>query len=1125
MSANVLPRSSSPTQKSSSNSNNIKFKRARHDVITQTVTTPLESNRRSKRQMGEDSRKKRKKRTIGHFACDYEGCTKSFTRAEHLSRHKLNHNPAVIYKCGWVGCDKTFVRSDLKDRHLRRHAARLKKQEELKQLEIKSKKNLLFKGMGTLTFNNLNLDNIKPSTDSQSSSVDLSSSKPISSAISEQLPIENDQTFFNNGASMTVMNLNSSDGSKNSGEILTSESESEESNDSSEDEQSSWEKHQQQQKRQHQQQQQPLLPNTNISETNSGSFDVNHLSTSHSSLTLELKRSGSLFDNKVMYHSKYPESQSKRQQQQQKSQHQEFSEQQQANVISALSGNIMNPQIISSSSSSSAAAAAAAAAAQQMNLSNSFNSVSPDVNSNIAAVPLTTNLSNQNQVQPPRIAVSNPNSLFDIFNNDGPVPSNGSIPKQIDLKAFSNIPNSPSDITSWIDSNLISNLNDVNFNAFDGQNMLNYGNDNSFFFGLSPNTYINEIFKSMMPQLVNNDDHQEYAISTETVTRLVLAVPALAENPDANVAVFQRCLQIYWQLFHVQFPFLHRPSFVANDAPALLLLSMIMLGAGLVFSTGRNEYEYITHPRNLADTICVPLRWRLFELGDFEVPVKTWVIQSLLILEYYEKFFTSRNLHERTYVHHGAIIQLLRRSPTLGGNPMKTNHGDVQEDVTDEHLIHGSEDFTGKSEAEKRTILWNKWIDFESLKRTTLMAFYIDSTHSVIFGHLGILYAHQIQVQMPCDDDLWESNGYNFDLPSADLKPRPFLQELRSLLKSQPVRTGVFGKRILMSGLLAIIFQLQQRDLQTSALGWEKGKEDSWKEYFSYILDYLTHDCVYGCCDTKSAVLISPSEEENLAEPSGENSLKSYFAKNDTRCKYPAYHIAQIIMRISHYDLVIFAGAPWRMNVPPKSTDYELVKSRVENWANSTSGKLTVLHALLYLFEMFLTPQNFNYDKLKPALKNYKYECLNDPIVERSYAMYIATLAVWAYCFTVEGPESNILANANEQRLPTNTNFIPEAEDGYSFLRRIRNELSSRTNTVLHSIPASDAFSFHRITLIQANFLPQIKNKKNITGLLRVVGISLGKSNWHLAREFSLLFKHCAERSLGLPIVHCYDYA
>ncbi|KAL2811140.1 hypothetical protein BJX63DRAFT_293264 [Aspergillus granulosus] len=54
-------------------------------------------------------------------ACEFPGCDKVFTRAEHRRRHELNHNPEALYRCTQTGCKKSFHRSDLLTRHMERH--------------------------------------------------------------------------------------------------------------------------------------------------------------------------------------------------------------------------------------------------------------------------------------------------------------------------------------------------------------------------------------------------------------------------------------------------------------------------------------------------------------------------------------------------------------------------------------------------------------------------------------------------------------------------------------------------------------------------------------------------------------------------------------------------------------------------------------------------------------------------------------------------------------------------------------------------------------------------------------------------------------------------------------------
>ncbi|KAJ5898893.1 Zinc finger C2H2 [Penicillium taxi] len=54
-------------------------------------------------------------------ACEFPGCSKVFTRAEHRRRHELNHNPEASYRCTHHGCKKAFHRPDLLARHMERH--------------------------------------------------------------------------------------------------------------------------------------------------------------------------------------------------------------------------------------------------------------------------------------------------------------------------------------------------------------------------------------------------------------------------------------------------------------------------------------------------------------------------------------------------------------------------------------------------------------------------------------------------------------------------------------------------------------------------------------------------------------------------------------------------------------------------------------------------------------------------------------------------------------------------------------------------------------------------------------------------------------------------------------------
>ncbi|KAL8746054.1 MAG: hypothetical protein Q9190_001892, partial [Brigantiaea leucoxantha] len=52
--------------------------------------------------------------------CEFPGCGKVFTRAEHRKRHEANHNAEPAFQCQVEDCRKPFQRSDLLARHMER---------------------------------------------------------------------------------------------------------------------------------------------------------------------------------------------------------------------------------------------------------------------------------------------------------------------------------------------------------------------------------------------------------------------------------------------------------------------------------------------------------------------------------------------------------------------------------------------------------------------------------------------------------------------------------------------------------------------------------------------------------------------------------------------------------------------------------------------------------------------------------------------------------------------------------------------------------------------------------------------------------------------------------------------
>ncbi|KAK5229299.1 hypothetical protein LTR47_007901 [Exophiala xenobiotica] len=176
---------------------------------------------------------------------------------------------------------------------------------------------------------------------------------------------------------------------------------------------------------------------------------------------------------------------------------------------------------------------------------------------------------------------------------------------------------------------------------------------------------------------------------------------------------------IYFTNYNAHFPILHQASFNLDDAPPLLLAALLTLGATL----SPDPAHYRT-----AERIHESLRWLIFSSGSFQPPAPLWCLQALLLVQAYEKMFSTRRHHEMAHIFHGAVITLMRRG------------GSYSSDSTD--------DATKASSAERA---WHSWVEQESFKRVAYFAFVMDAQHSSIFGHTPALSVSDARDLMALD--------------------------------------------------------------------------------------------------------------------------------------------------------------------------------------------------------------------------------------------------------------------------------------------------------------------------------------------------------------------------------------
>ncbi|CAN6673068.1 hypothetical protein TRVA0_047S01046 [Trichomonascus vanleenenianus] len=612
---------------------------------------------------------------------------------------------------------------------------------------------------------------------------------------------------------------------------------------------------------------------------------------------------------------------------------------------------------------------------------------------------------------------------------------------------------------------------------------------------LSPSFYSFDSPMSLHSLLSPPSTHEEITMS-ESKRQELMRIINVESHDAATLGAFQTYVAKFWAYVHPQYPILHRPSFQADKCPPGLLWAIVLLGAA------------IDKQHDLAYKIAEPLRWHLFGSRDFHPPAKLWVIQSLVFLELYEKTMTDRREHERAHIHHATTLQLLRRGSVLRG-----------------------------MESPRESDPWKRWIETEAAKRVALMAFVLDVFDATMFGHAMVMSVHEIRLSLPCSEAIWAEFPSEKGIPR--LQNTPVLMALKKMLNKTHVDTGPFGRRVLLSGLLCLAHQMQQRDLQVNSLGWGQFK-DTWRDTLGPAYNFWKKDydlSVHG------------DSEDNHGLPIGSEASNYSYTMELQGCTSSFYHLAHMSMMITFLDAQVYAGAPATLNQPIRQVDHENSVRRINEWAVSVWGRRAFWHAIQFLKEMYLVthtrqePHSLYYATCDcpdqticehsyrnedpiPLSKMIKveYDAYNDPVVKRPNAVYLSALIVWAFSYCLEGPETTILADsesaieqdiralsgtatlANTGRLDLNpeaaiatieseTNDIASAEDGYEYLHRLAN------------MPVDE--------------IGKATNKKNTVGLLRMVVHSIKFHHAELVQEGRRLLVHCIDRSLGRNKVRC----
>ncbi|RMX79367.1 hypothetical protein D0869_08364 [Hortaea werneckii] len=460
-------------------------------------------------------------------------------------------------------------------------------------------------------------------------------------------------------------------------------------------------------------------------------------------------------------------------------------------------------------------------------------------------------------------------------------------------------------------------------------------------------------------------------------------------------------LSSYWAHLHHQMPILHRPTFNSETCPDLLLLAMMCLGATCLERT--HSLDLTLRSAELAFFIAYYIRWEVFKDAEFRPTAKLWTFQTMLLLELFEKLFSTRNLHERAHIHHATTLTVMRRGSSLIGR----NATDLPHNGDDPTRTppgpDGSINTSGQNTPDAS---WNKWITAEATRRAAFTAFIIDSTHATLFGHTAVMSPHDLRLPLPCDEALWSATSsaevqrIEASLAANGFKPTSFLDGLKRTLNGQKVRTNTFGRVILMAGLLNVSWHMNQRDLQVSSLGASSmlGNQIKWRSPLTRAFDFWRRD--FDESLSKNELWLQVCNPKNVDRMSIDHRDNVFESRT---CLHSLAHMA---MHVDIIDCQVFAGSDRVLGRVVLETDRTVVQRRMrEQWAPSARARDATFYALKFLREVLIPEDLLATQRAHPHQPlTFTYSARDDYLLNRPWVLFFALLIVWSYGYALDGP-------------------------------------------------------------------------------------------------------------------------
>ncbi|EDU44381.1 conserved hypothetical protein [Pyrenophora tritici-repentis Pt-1C-BFP] len=962
---------------------------------------------------GQGSSRKRRRSRKGldkKFECPHEGCGKSYSRAEHLYRHQLNHNPKQIYHCDFPSCGRSFVRQDLCARHKERHTAR--------GSQLLRKDTFNMHNLNPIVTAALGGKNAPPKPLGMKTQVSHGMQSPVSGASTNGQSSAMSPPNFQSPASTATLSRQDSLQRTGSEDRYRSGSDAK-------------------------------------------PYDMQSQSMGSFAPPPRPAALGNYSGGRTPLH----------------------------NSPHVGNGNFTRPELrtqtsgLSSYGSSSPFNSAVTPSQSQYTPSSSTAYQNSAKYPQPAGTPISREAENQfyngTSGQTPMNGVESTGQMDDRMHGVSDAIMDQNPAYAIPMFGGAGYSRSPfamaDDFAAWL-------FNDNQFNPGGASPMDYPGGANpvavaGYLNNPAPPSHpmaVHSILDTTLPETALSEDkrrdlldliHLRFNETDHAPVKKQKEDIMEGDRDDSHhvlsLHMMQTYISSYWVHFHPQLPILHKPTFNASTCPDLLLLAIMCLGAScLEKNYGQETTEACA---SLSNFLAWHLRWELFMDADFRPPAKLWIFQGLLLLEIFEKMYSTRPLHERAHIHHATTLTLMRRGSSLIGRSALDSPPSVKDSKGN-----------GRGGTNTPDEWWNHWITNEATRRAAFAAFVLDSIHATMFGHSAVMVAHEMRLPLPCDEALWSATSSSEvgrveqTLTSNGIKPMSFLDGLKKTLNGQSVRTNSFGRTILMAGLLSVSWHMNQRDLQVSSLGVTPalGGRDKWRGSLTRAFDFWKQDF-----------------DSSLNRPDDRSSSHTYGYShgvdedNVFEARTVLHHLAHMAMHVDIVDCQIFAGAPRLLGRSITPQDYNGAQKRMKDgWAPSARARDATFYALRFLSNV-LVAGDHSLNPNSSSASGLTYSARNDYLLNRPWVLYFATLIVWSYGFALDGPVKE------PYQLPT---YDDKVRDMVLYLNRVGGVQSP-------------------------DDLTKVTNRNACLGLLIIMRDMFKKTRWELLHEASNLLTKCIE--------------